>query len=31
LMTTNSGRHSPKHKEEMHVCYRFLVLTYTSV
>jgi hypothetical protein len=29
----NSGYkwHSPKHKDEMHVCYRFLVLTYTSL
>jgi hypothetical protein len=25
------GRHSPKHKEEMHVCYRFPVLTYMSL
>ncbi len=25
------GWHSPKHKEEMHVRYRFLVLTYTSL
>jgi hypothetical protein len=25
------GWHSPKHKEEMHVRYRFPVLTYTSL
>jgi hypothetical protein len=24
------GQHSPKHKDEMHVHYRFLILTYTS-
>jgi hypothetical protein len=25
------GLHSPKHKEEMHVHYRFPILTYTSL
>jgi hypothetical protein len=25
------GQHSPKHKDEMHVRYRFPVLTYTSL
>jgi hypothetical protein len=28
---SQGGWHSPKHKEEMHVHYRFLVLTYTSL
>jgi hypothetical protein len=25
------GQYSPKHKDEMHVCYKFLVLRYTSL
>jgi hypothetical protein len=28
---SHGGQHSPKHKDEMHVCYRFPVLTYTSL
>jgi hypothetical protein len=28
---SQGGHHSPKHKEEMHVRYRFLVLIYTSL
>jgi hypothetical protein len=28
---SQGGQHSPKHKDEVHVCYRFLVLTYTSL
>jgi hypothetical protein len=28
---SQGGWHSPKHKEEMHVRYRFPVLTYTSL
>jgi hypothetical protein len=28
---SQGGRHSPKHKEEMHVHYIFSVLTYTSL
>jgi hypothetical protein len=28
---SQGGWHSPKHKEEIHVHYRFLVLTYTSL
>jgi hypothetical protein len=28
---SQGGRHSPKYKEEMHVRYRFPVLTYTSL
>jgi hypothetical protein len=28
---SQGGQYSPKHKDEMHVRYRFLVLTYTSL
>jgi hypothetical protein len=28
---SQGGHHSPKHKDEMHVRYRFLILTYTSL
>jgi hypothetical protein len=28
---SQEGQHSPKHKDEMHVRYRFLVLIYTSL
>jgi hypothetical protein len=28
---SQGGQYSPKHKEEMHVLYKFLVLTYTSL
>jgi hypothetical protein len=28
---SQGGQHSPKRKDEMHVRYRFLVLTYTSL
>jgi hypothetical protein len=28
---SQGGHHSPKHKDEMHVRYRFPVLTYTSL
>jgi hypothetical protein len=31
LDVSQGGWHSPKHKEEMHVRYRFPVLTYTSL
>jgi hypothetical protein len=28
---SQGGQHSPKHKDDMHVHYRFSVLTYTSL
>jgi hypothetical protein len=28
---SQGGQHSPKYKDEMHVRYRFLILTYTSL
>jgi hypothetical protein len=28
---SQGGKHSPKHKDEIYVHYRFLVLTYTSL
>jgi hypothetical protein len=28
---SQGGQHSPKHKDEMHIRYRFPILTYTSL